>query len=277
MEKEPLVLADQVDPPYLYFPRWEKTGKVGHGFSTRLGGVSRGRFAGLNLGFRGEDSVSDVAENRRRFLKIWRKNEEELFSGEQVHGTNIALVDTKHLPAGGRATIPSTDALITSTPGVVLGAYSADCLLALFYDPDFPAVGVAHAGWRGTCAGILYRVVKAMHNAFFTQPQRLQVVTGPSIGRCCYEVGDEVLETCRQFSWKDELFFHPGNREGHPFLDLKRTNFNILVAAGVRPENIMLSKHCTLCRTDLFYSYRGAGGGETGSLMGLIFLQLSTG
>jgi len=273
MDSEPLQRVEKNGLPYFIFPNWEETGLVAHGFSTRLGGKSRGRFAELNLGFKGGDDPFFVQENRKRFLSIWGKSEKDLYCGEQVHGTEVRRIEGVNPGKPFGEDISLADALITSEPGVLIGAYSADCLPALFYDPDFPAVGVAHAGWKGTCEGIMHSVVRSMSEAFSTDPQRLQVLTGPSIGSCCYEVGAEVLEIGRRFPWSDLLHFYPGRRPGHPYLDLKRSNYNILQASGVKAENINISQYCTFCRKDLFYSFRGSEGRDTGSLMGIIYLK----
>jgi len=254
------------------FPRWEKAGLVGHGFSTRLGGISKGPFAYLNLGLKGGDSPEIVSKNRHRFLGIWGKHERDLFCGEQVHGKEVFLVDREFLKKGSRE-IPATDALITKEPQVLLGAFSADCLLAFFLDPKVPAIGIAHAGWRGTLMGILAGVVEAMKKNFKSKPDSLEVLMTPAIGSCCYEVGKEVLDFCAVSPWSSDTVFYPGIRPGHPFLDLQKTNNNILCKTGVKPANIVTNGFCTHCRQDLFYSYRGAKGGATGSHMGIIFLR----
>ncbi len=254
--KEPLITSQKKGLKYFFLPAWEKTGLVKHGFSARKNNNER----------------PDVdREERARFLKIWAKNEEELFSGEQVHGTAVCTVDRAAFRRRKRE-FPGVDALVTAERGAVLGAFSADCLLALFWDAAVPAVGIAHAGWRGSCMGILSRVIEVFRYSFNTKPQDLQVLMGPSIGPCCYEVGDEVLHLCSGSPWKKEIVFYPGFREGHSFLDLRKTNSNILSGAGVNRENIHVSYYCTRCNQHLFYSYRGAGGRHTGSLMGIIFL-----
>lgn len=271
MKERPIITAHN-GITFFLFPKWEKEGLVGHGFSTRLGGLSKGPFAYLNLGLKRGDSNENVVQNRQRFLGIWGKNEEDLFYGEQVHGKNVFLIDRAFLKKGSRE-IPATDALITSEPQLLLGAFSADCLLAFFLDPIKAAVGIAHAGWRGTFKGILAHVIEAMEKEFKSDPGFLEVLMAPSIGPCCYEVGKEVLDIARASRWGNEAVFYPGSRPRHFFLDLQKTNINILCKAGVNPSKIITNEFCTCCRQDLFFSYRRAKGGATGSHMGIIFLR----
>jgi polyphenol oxidase len=258
--------------PYFFLPRWKKWGFLKHGFSSRNGGVSKGPFTSLNLGLRGGDRAEAISENRRRFLDIWGQKEENLICGEQVHGTEVFLVN-ESFPREVSSKIPATDALVTATPGMLLGAFSADCLLAFFVDPSVPAIGIAHAGWRGTCMGILDHVVNSMCLNLGAVTGSIEVLLAPSIGACCYEVGKDVLDICAASPWREEIVFCPGRRPGHPFLDLQETNFNILCKAGIRPENIYRSDYCTHCNQHLFYSYRREGGGPTGSQMGIIILN----
>lgn len=272
MKINTLEIAESGDLTYFFLPRWEKWGFLKHGFSSRNGGVSQGPFTSLNLGFRGGDRIDAVHENRRRFLGLWGQKEENLICGEQVHGAEVFLVN-EPLAREDNGQIPATDALVTAEPGMLLGAFSADCLLAFFVDPSVPAIGLAHAGWRGTCMGILDRVVKAMSLNFGAGTDSIEVLLAPSIGACCYEVGKEVLNISSVSPWREEIVFSPGTRPGHPFLDLQETNFNILCRAGIRPGNIFRSDYCTHCSQHLFYSYRREGGGPTGSQMGIIFLN----
>ncbi|RJX29043.1 MAG: peptidoglycan editing factor PgeF [Dethiobacter sp.] len=269
---EALSLTEKDGIYYLFFPRWEKSGMVGHGFSTRLGGISKGPFAYLNLGLKGGDSPENVSKNRKSFLGIWGKQEGDLLYGEQVHGKEVFLVDRDFLDKGSRE-IPATDALITKERQVLLGAFSADCFLTFFLDPEVPAIGVAHAGWRGTLMGILAGVVEAMNEKFSSKPDALEVLLAPAIGPCCYEVGKEVLELCNASPWSSDTVFYPGIRPGHSFLDLQKTNCNILRKVGIKPANIITNGFCTCCNQDLFYSYRGAKGKATGSHLGIIFLR----
>ncbi|NLJ56387.1 MAG: peptidoglycan editing factor PgeF [Firmicutes bacterium] len=272
MPKEVLQRSEKEGITYFFLPRWEASNLVGHGFSSRRGGVSQAPYDELNLGYKGGDRPQDVQENRRRFLNIWKKKKQDLFYGEQVHASKIILVDEKILPAG-YGELCAADALITREPGVVLGAFAADCLLIYFLDPKTPAIGLAHAGWRGTMLGIAPGVVRAMQNNFATRAESLQVLMAPAIQPYCYEVGGEVLQAAAAARWKTDFVFWPGKKKNHPYLNLPETNKNMLCRLGIKKENIFISKYCTHCNPDLFYSYRRSGGKMTGSQMGIIFLR----
>lgn len=251
---------------YFQYAPWEQSGLVGHGFSSRLGGVSTGPYAELNLGTKGGDQPGNVAENRRRFLSLFGKGEEDLVYGEQVHGSNVALVD--HTSC---AVVPETDGLVTAAPGLVLGAFAADCLLVYLWDRQVPSIGLVHAGWRGTLGGIVYKAVEKMQHQLAARPEKIQALLAPSIGPCCYEVGPDLMEIAGKANWRDAAVFSPAG-EGRTFLDLRATNKNILLAAGLRADNIKISSLCTRCNPHFFYSYRGSGGKLTGSQMGIFFL-----
>ena len=257
------------DITYFYFPGWGKKSRVGHGFSSRCGGVSEDKFATLNLGCKGGDNPDAVLENRRRFLNLWGKKEPDLVCGEQVHGTNIQVVDERK---GRDGIFPATDGLITAKRGIVLGAFSADCLLAYLWDPYTHAIGLVHAGWRGTLGGIVFLAVTAMQHHFAARPAGIQALLAPSIGPCCYEVGRDVIGLAAASPWRNEAIFYPSAKDGHAIFDLRASNRNILIAAGLVPENIMISSLCTCCHSHYFYSYRRAGE-ITGSHMGIMFLH----
>ncbi|MGI6328461.1 MAG: peptidoglycan editing factor PgeF [Dethiobacteria bacterium] len=260
---------------YFFSPQWEKYKFISHGFSSRSGGVSEGPFASLNLGYREGDVPGAVTENRRKFLEIFGQKPGSLVCGEQVHGINVHLVEKSvfyDYNDQGRV-IPAADALVTTEPGEVLGALSADCLISFFLDPITPAIGLAHAGWRGTCSGILAGVVDSMCRFLGSKAEQLEVFMAPCIGETCYEVGGEVLDFCAGSLWKEDIVFLPGITPGRPFLDLQKTNFNILQKMGVQPGKIFGNKCCTCCNQHLFYSHRGVKGRPTGRQMGIIFLR----
>ena len=159
-----------------------------HGFTTREGGVSEGPYASLNLGSKWGDDPARVRENRRRFFR--EAGIERLFSVTQVHGADVARVGPEAEPeeiARMRA-----DALVTNQPGVALGIYTADCIAILMVDPKTGGLAAAHAGWRGSVEGIAATAVGALVSAFGAQPEAIRVAFGPSIGPCCFEVGEDV-------------------------------------------------------------------------------------
>jgi polyphenol oxidase len=263
-----------------------------HGFSTRTGGSSRayGDHA-LNLGFTKEDSKSAVERNREAFLRELgashgRKTRASLWpliTLRQIHSDIIHAVDS---PPDSQL---AGDGLITATPGLLLGIQTADCLPIIVADPKRRAVGVFHAGWRGTLRRIVAKGVGEMHRRFGSRPCDLKAAIGPGIHSCCYQVGAEVPEKFEsQFAYAVKLFREVEERDpvrekypmlfltarppGHSalpkriFLDLVEANRQQLLAVGVLARNIEASPFCTNCRPDLLFSYR-AEQGKTGRMM----------
>ena len=261
-----------------------------HGFSTRIGGFS-GVYGGnaLNLGFTKQDSRRAVERNRVAFLsqlggtrdgKPW-----PLVTLRQIHSDLIHCVD--QLPK--RPLVG--DGLVTSTPGILVAIQTADCLPVVLVDTKQKAVGVFHAGWRGTVKRIVEKGVGEMRRWFGTLPKNIKAAIGPGIHSCCYDVGPEVRQQFEsQFVYAKHLFREvkesdpvrekypllfltaraPGHGELPPkiFLDLAEANRRQLIAVGVLPKNISASPLCTGCRSDLLFSYR-AEKGITGLAMGV--------
>jgi len=264
-----------------------------HGFSTRTGGHSR-PYGGnaLNLGFTKQDSGLAVERNRaefRRKLGVNGKPRWPLVTLRQVHSDVIhpvaALPD--HPGVG--------DGLVTATPGLLLAIQTADCLPVIVVDRKQRAVGVFHAGWRGTVKRIVEKGVGEMRRWFGSKPRDLEAAIGPGVHNCCYVVGEEVRDNfASQFAYGVELFhelkesdpvrekypllFLTARAPGHSklpvniFLDLVEANRRQLVDAGVPAKHIEASPLCTSCRTDLLFSYR-AETGVTGRLMGVVGIR----
>ena len=261
------------------------------GFSTRAGGVSRvyGKNQ-LNVGFTQHDSRMAVERNRAAFLeKLSAKSKGKLWplvALRQVHSDLIHCVDKvpEHPLVG--------DGLITRTPGILLAIQTADCLPVILVDKKTHAVGVFHAGWRGTVKRIVEKGVGEMRRHFGTFPRNIVAAIGPGVHSCCYNVGEEVRRKFEsQFAYAQELFHQTKERNeihekypllfltarapGHSelpykiWLDLVEANRRQLLDAGVLARNISASPLCTACRTDLLFSYR-AEHGKTGRLMGVV-------
>lgn len=259
--------------PYLQFPIFENQSLV-HGFSTKLGGVSVGDCATMNLSFTRGDRLEDVKENHRLFAKALGYDVEQLVLTEQVHSTNILRVgksDTGEVFLPERA-IKETDGLVTNEPGVVLMTFFADCVPLMFYDPVKQAIGNAHSGWRGTVGRMGQRMVEKMQEEFDSNPEDILAVVGPSICQKCYEVSEDViLEFQKAFDekhWKD-LYYKKEN--GHYQLDLWQANRIILEETGLKAENICVSHVCTNENADILFSHRFTGGkrGNLVAVMGL--------
>jgi YfiH family protein len=242
-------------------------------FSTRIGGVSPFPQDSLNLAGFNEDAAENIYENRRRFLKLLG-GEWTLAACWQTHSADVRLVkDTTDArpPEASLGENVYCDALTTRMPGILLGVKTADCVPVLLADSRTGACAAIHAGWRGTVSSIVLRTVERMAAQFGTQVADVSAAIGPAARSCCYEVGSEVIEAFgKNFADSDSLF--TPTREGHALVDLQRANREQLVSAGVSANKIYTAPLCTMCRTDLFFSYRREKrtAGRVGRLMSVI-------
>jgi len=213
-----------------------------------------------------------AVERRRRICAVLGVAFDRLPSPQQVHGAEILRVEETDIGAGrlGRAeAVPFVDGLITERPGVPLVLLSADCPLVLAYDPRRSALGIVHASWLGTAAGITTRLVERLHAEFGCDAADLRAAIAPCAGPCCYEVGNEVLRIFRTRFAEGDRFFRPA---GDRFLlDLWEANQAQLLSAGVRPERIERADLCTIC-TGRFWSHRrdGADAGRSALFAALV-------
>ncbi|MYC77311.1 peptidoglycan editing factor PgeF [Candidatus Poribacteria bacterium] len=239
----------------------QTTGIVTAGISLRTGGVSHPPYADLNLAEHVGDDASAVATNRKIFFQ--QTGLKDLRCCRQVHGTCVVNVDD----AAGASleNPPEADALVTTGRGVALGIFTADCVPIFILDIETPAIGIAHAGWRGTFAQIAVNTLAQMKVSFGTVAANCRIHLGPSIQRCCYTVSTELLT---QFTERFGNTVHNGTN-----LSLHAANVNQLVEAGVPTTSISISPLCTACCTDLFYSHR-AENGQTGRMLSYIQLDV---
>ena len=233
-----------------------------HGFPERTGGVSTGPRASLNLGVRWGDDREHVETNRRRLAEHAGYDPAALQVTRHVHGTAVWTVG-EPLAEGAEF-----DGLVCQRKGAVLGAFAADCIPLLFAEPDARICGAAHAGWRGTVAGIAANVIARM-SELGARPSRVAVALGPSIGPCCFEVGPEVVVAFRAAFGEIPRMIVPGPRKDH--VDLRVATRAVLERAGVRSDRIDDRPPCTRCEPDRFFSYRrdGQGGGVHMAFIGL--------
>lgn len=247
---------------------------VTHAVSTRFGGVSQGPFASLNLALHVGDDGEDVAVNRRRFCEALGLDAAQLCTAEQVHADRIARVTRAEAGRGSRLyadALPGTDALMTNEPGLPLMLFFADCTPVLLFDPVHRAAALAHGGWKGTVRSIAAKTVAAMGAAYGTRPADCLAAIGPSIGPCCYEIGDEVAGQFQQAmpQFASEIL---QQKNRHIHLNLWQANACQLVSAGLVPEHIETAETCTSCNSQVFFSYR-ADGGKTGRIAAVIALK----
>lgn len=248
------------------------TGLVKHGFSTRHGRLSNVATDNFNLGFKNGHPAS-VRQMRQFFLETLGTSLDKLVAGQQVHGTKVEVVTEATTGRGALVWedgLAATDALVTATADVALSVYTADCVPILFLDPVQKAVGAAHAGWRGSVNKIAVSTLKTMQQHFDSRPEDILVAIGPSIGPCCYEVDDVVLQPLKEQIpwWQDIIIF---SRPGHFKLNLWELNRRLLLDTGVKAGHISVAEICTHCQVQHFFSYRGEHG-RAGSLMAVISL-----
>lgn len=264
-----------------------------HAFSTRLGGVSRA-YGGntLNLGFTKQDSRAAVERNRELFLKELGvangRKSWPLVALRQIHSDLIHRVDGMRVDRIPEQPLAG-DGMVTDTSGLLLAVQTADCLPIIVADRKRRAVGVFHAGWRGTVTRIVEKGVGEMRKHFGSDPRDLVAAIGPGVQGCCYEVGEEVRTRFEaQFAYAGSLFrevkesdpvrekypllFLTARAPGHSewpvklFLDLVEANRRQLLDAGVLAKNIDAKAPCTACHTELLFSFR-AEKGITGRMM----------
>jgi YfiH family protein len=268
-----------------------------HAFSTRHGGVSRvyGGSA-LNLGFTKQDSRANVERNRALLIKELGGKELgggrqswPLITVRQIHSDLIHAVD------GVPEQALAGDGIITDTPGLLVAIQTADCLPLILVDPKRRAVGVFHAGWRGTVKRIAEKGVGEMRRHFGSSPRSLLAAIGPGVRGCCYEVGEEVRTKFEsQFAYAAKLFrevkesdpvrekypllFLTARAPGHSelpvklFLDLAEANRAQLLDAGLLAKNIDTNAPCTACHTALLFSHRTEKG-VTGRMMAVAAIK----
>lgn len=242
-------------PPHARLELLERMG-VPHAIFGRLGGYSQPPFDSLNTGHTVGDALEAVEANMARICQTLGVAPDDLVTARLVHGTRVAVVG----PTDRGRVVPATDGLCTASPEVVLFLRFADCVPLFLFDTRTGAVGLGHAGWKGTVEGMAAAMVRAMQQAFGSRPQEMVGAIGPAIGPCCYEVGPDVEGlVCRTLPHlaQDVLW----SRNGRVHFDLWEANRRQLVDAGV--AQVEVSAVCTACRRDLFFSHR-ADRGRTG-------------
>ncbi|MBE5992279.1 MAG: peptidoglycan editing factor PgeF [Paenibacillaceae bacterium] len=273
---EPGMKYMESDPvPYLSFPMLEKTGMVIQGFSTKLGGVSEGKFATLNFTFTRGDNPDHVMENYRRMAAVLGVDEKRMVLSYQTHTTNVRLVTEEDAGKGivKERDYKDIDGLITNVPGITLVTFFADCVPLYFLDPVHKAIGLSHSGWRGTVSRMGAVTIDKMKEAYGTRAEDLLVCIGPSICGDCYEVGEEVaLEFKKAFAKENWNQILREKDNGKFMLDLWKANEILLKEAGVKPEHIQTTDICTHCNSDYLFSHRTCGN-ERGNLAAFLSLK----
>ncbi len=237
--------------------------KVRHGFSTRIGGVSQGPFATLNVAVGPGDEPAAVTENLRRFAAMIEVDPERLYQTSQVHGSDVRAIE----PGDVRLEVlhEHADALVAHDPSTAIGIRVADCVPVLLHEGKTGVVAAVHAGWRGVVGGVVQAALAQL--AIRARGSRdIVAAIGPSIGPCCFEVGEEVASAILDAAPADGVVLRDRPR---PHVDLRRAVRLQLLALGVADANIEDVPGCTKCDAERFFSHR-RDGARSGRLIAAI-------
>ena len=241
-----------------------------HCFTTRLGGVSTGDLASLNLGTHRGDDPENVLKNYESLGNAIGFDTKKLVLTKQTHTDIVRAVGAEDWGTGlFSPEFPPCDGLVTNTPGTALVVFTADCTPVLLYDPVTGAVGAVHAGWRGTAADIAGKTVQAMVDNFGTRPEDIRAAIGPNIAQCCFETDRDVPDAMTAALGEAALpYIQKAGNKYH--VDLKQINAQFLRRRGV--TDIQISEDCTACQCQRFWSHRRVGGSR-GSQGAIILCQ----
>ena len=244
--------------PFLEYPILRETGIVRHGFSTRLGGVSEGYYASMNLSFDRGDDPEAVRENFRRIGKA---------------NVRVVTEDDRGKGIVRERDYTDVDGFVTNVRGLCLVTSYADCVPLYFADPVKNVIGLSHSGWRGTVGKIGKKTVELMTERFRSDPADILACVGPSVCVDCYEVSEDVIDKIREAFdrtlW-DRLFYEKGN--GKYQLDLWKANEEVFLEAGILQEHIAVTNVCTHCNSRILYSHRTQGD-KRGNLCAFLALK----
>lgn len=259
---------------YITFDNLEKTNMVNHCITTRIGGGSTGVYAECNMSFTRGENRQTVLQNYDIICDTLHFDKNNFVLCHQTHTTNILTVTEQHKGMGvtKKSTIKEIDGLVTNISGLQLVVFCADCVPLLLLDPHKKAIAAVHAGWRGTVNSIAKKAIEKMTENYGTNTKDIIAGIGPSIGQCCFQVDEPVVKEFRQkLDFADDVIINDTIPERYK-IDLWETNKRILIDCGVPEQNIELSKICTMCHTDLFYSHRVMGN-QRGNMAGIISLK----
>lgn len=259
------------DFEYITFPLLEKYDDLLQGFTTRKGGVSKGAYESMNIGFSTEDSRENVKRNIEIMAERLDINVEDIVRTNQSHTCNIKYVNEEYK---GRvfesSAFKDVDGIYTDKRNLALMSLHADCTPIFFYDPVKRIIGLAHAGWRGTLLNIAGKMVRAIKSDFNSDAIDIKAAIGPSLGSCCFEVDKDVAELFLSEDKKFEKYMKIGKTKY--YFNLWEINKYLLMKEGISEENIEISGICTKCNNDLFFSHRGQKG-KRGLMAGILMMK----
>lgn len=272
MKSNTLNIYNKNGVEYISFPKLEKCGAVRHLFSTRIGGVSTGQYSSMNMSFSGGDKRECVLENYKRLCSSVGIDINDLVLSRQTHTNNVKEVTENDRGTGiFKESFTDVDGLITDRKEVALVTQYADCTPLLFCDPVKKVIATSHAGWRGTVKEIGRVTVEKMIKEYGCNSKDIIAAIGPAIGVCCYEVDDPVIDEFKKIPYLNLSNIVFPKKNGKYMLDLKEANRQIMINAGVIPDNIDVADLCTCCNHEELHSHR-ATGGKRGNLAAIIEL-----
>ncbi|MBR5947087.1 MAG: peptidoglycan editing factor PgeF [Clostridia bacterium] len=244
---------------------------IEHGFSTRIGGVSPAPYDSMNLSLTRDDSKQNVLRNYRIFFEVAGLDINRAVLVNHEHGANVERVDRGNFGQGlTREQLPFCDGIVTNDPEVTLVTLHADCGCVYLYDPKNHAIGLAHAGWKGTFKRVAQRLAERMREEFTSEPETMIASLGPSICKNCFEVDESIADDfVSEFSCES---LKKTGRNGKAFVDIEEALIIQLTDAGVKQDNISSMGICTFERSDILYSYR-RDRGRTGAMIGYLKLR----
>lgn len=263
---EPFIRMKREDAPERYsLDSWaSQFPGVTAGFTGRGGGMGAAPYRSLNLGLHVGDDPAAVVGNRSLLAEAAGVPLSSWTFGEQVHGCEVQVVEAGHLGRGTTSredAFQERDAFVTSERGAILAGLFADCVPLYFLDPEHRAVGLAHAGWKGTVQRIAAHTVRVMAEQYGTRPETVRAAIGPSIGVCCYEVdGNLIAQVEEQTGLSGEPYYKASGQPGKFMLNLQEINRELLIKAGILPQHIEVTTLCTGCNLSHFFSHRKENG-----------------
>ena len=273
--QEVFVVREEKGVPFFQFQGLSQCDMVVHGFSTRMGGVSKGIYSSMNLSYTRGDEEEAVTENFKRFADAMGVDWENYVFSDQTHTTNIRVVTEEDRGKGftKERDYSDIDGLVTNVKNLVLSTFYADCVPLYFVDPKKGAIGLSHSGWKGTLGEIGRKTIEIMGKEYGCEPKDILVAIAPSICRECYEVSEDVASEFLKIFPKEEqeeIMDNKGN--GKYQLDLWEINKRILLRSGILKEHLYVTNVCTCCNSELLFSHR-ASHGKRGNLGAFLMLR----
>lgn len=260
---------------YLEFSGLSQLSCIKHLFTTRLGGVSEGIYASMNLSFTRGDEEEKVLANFDKIAEVLSVSREQFVLSHQTHTDHVRVVFAKD--GGNGLSKPlqysDVDGLITNEKGLVLSTFYADCVPVYLVDPVREVIGLCHSGWKGTVAEIGLKTVRLMEQEFSCNPKDIYGAIAPSICMDCYEVSADVIDEIKKtydVVHHEELFYEKNN--GKFQLNLWKACELTLLKAGLTPEHIEITDICTCCNPEYLFSHR-ASDGKRGNLGAFLMLK----